>query len=452
MKIAIIGSGISGLTSAYLLHRQHDITLFEAGPRLGGHTATVDVQEGERTLPIDTGFIVYNDWTYPNFIRLLDTLGVESQPTDMGFSVSNPQQPFEYAGNNFNSLFAQRRNLLSPGHWRMLGDIVRFNRSAVRDLNNGNIDEAISLGDYLTRNHYSEEFCQRYLIPMGSAIWSASLTQMRSFSAAFFIRFFVNHGLLNIFNRPQWRVIRGGSREYIAPLVRGFAERIRLNTPVTGVIRSESHVDIQTATGEVERFDEVIFACHSDQALACLSDPSQDEREILEAIPYANNSVVLHTDTSLLPSRRTAWASWNYRLGEDASSPPILTYNMNILQRLDTEKTYCVTLNAESSIDPDKVLQRFEYAHPQFSVAGRQAQERWATINGVRRTWFCGAYWANGFHEDGVTSALRVARQFGASLPAQSATATLPPESEHCPGEKNHATADTDLIHAQRNL
>ncbi|WP_323844593.1 NAD(P)/FAD-dependent oxidoreductase [Microbulbifer magnicolonia] len=413
MRIAIIGSGISGLTAAYLLNRKHDITLFEAADRLGGHTATVDVEEGGRTLAVDTGFIVYNDWTYPNFIRLMRELGVESQPTSMGFSVRCDKQGFEYAGNNLNSLFAQRANLVSAGHWRMLWDIVRFNRNALKDWQAGRLDGGLTLGEYLPANGYSAEFANRYLVPMGSAIWSASMAQMLEFSVSFFVRFFVNHGLLNIFNRPQWRVIRGGSRQYIGPLTRSFADSIRLATPVQSVLRLADGVELCTVGGERQLFDEVVFACHSDQALRCLADASDAERNILGAIPYASNSVVLHTDTNLLPRHRRSWSSWNYRLREEHDQLPVLTYNMNILQGLRSDKTYCVTLNAEQRIDPDKILQRFEYAHPQFSVAGTRAQEQWARINGANRTWFCGAYWANGFHEDGVNSALRVAEGLG---------------------------------------
>lgn len=417
MRIAIVGSGISGLTAAYLLQQKHQVTLFEAGDRLGGHTATVDVEHGSDKLAVDTGFIVFNDWTYPNFIKLMTQLGVESQPTDMGFSVASPQDQFEYAGNSVNSLFAQRRNLLDGGHWRMLRDIVRFNRDAVADWKRGALDEEMTLGSYLAGNQYSSEFAYRYLVPMGSAIWSASMARMLDFSVHFFIRFFYNHGLLNLFNRPQWRVIKGGSRNYIGPLTAGFRDGIRLSTPVTGVRRLEQGVEVtfRDAQGgeQCESFDEVVLACHSDQALNMLQDASAAEREILGLIPYEKNSVVLHTDTSLLPKRKTAWASWNYRLQGAHDTSPVLTYNMNILQSLKSEHTYCVTLNADSAIDPEKILQRFEYDHPQFSAEGNKAQSRWGEINGTGRTWFCGAYWANGFHEDGVVSAVRVARGLG---------------------------------------
>ncbi|WP_193164855.1 NAD(P)/FAD-dependent oxidoreductase [Microbulbifer hainanensis] len=445
MRIAIVGSGIAGLTAAYLLNRRHDITLFEAQDRLGGHTATVDVEEGSRILAIDTGFIVFNDWTYPNFIALMDELGVASQPTEMGFSVCSESGPYEYAGNSLNSLFARRRNLFSRGHWRMLRDILRFNRAAVRDWQAGELDEGMTLGKYLARNGYSAEFVDRYLVPMGSAVWSASTAQMRAFPAEFFVRFFVNHGLLNIFDRPQWRVICGGSREYIAPLISSFADRIRLSTPVQAVRRTGSGAVLQTAEGGEEHFDAVVFACHSDQALACLADASDDERDLLGAIPYAANSVVLHTDTALLPRRKRSWASWNYRLQAGESQPPVLTYNMNLLQGLDSEKTYCVTVNGDEVIDPGKIIKRFEYAHPQFSVNGSRAQAQWKNINGVNRTWFCGAYWANGFHEDGVTSALRVARAFGETLESRSGADSPWVAAESSQTERGAAVAERDL-------
>ncbi|WP_020414994.1 NAD(P)/FAD-dependent oxidoreductase [Microbulbifer variabilis] len=413
MRIAIIGSGIAGLTSAYLLSRRYDITFFEEQERLGGHTATIDIQEGERQLAIDTGFIVFNDWTYPNFIRLLDELGVESQPTSMGFSVRCDREGFEYAGNNLNTLFSQRSNILSAGHWRMLWDIVRFNRGALRDWREGRLHDGLTLGEYLPANGYSSEFANRYLVPMGSAIWSASVSQMLEFSVSFFVRFFFNHGLLNIVRRPQWRVIKGGSRSYIDPLAAPYIDRIRLSTKVCSVRRTEQGVKLLTSAGEQHSFDGVIFACHSDQALRCLDDASVREQQVLSAIPYACNKVVLHTDTALLPKHKLSWSSWNYRLRAEQDQLPVLTYNMNILQGLQTEKTYCVTLNAEERIQQEKILARFEYAHPQFSVAGSRAQQQWASINGVNRTWFCGAYWANGFHEDGVNSALRVAESLG---------------------------------------
>lgn len=415
-KIAIIGAGISGLTAAYLLNRKFDIMLFEREPRLGGHTATIDVEiDGERHA-VDTGFIVYNDWTYPNFIKLLDQIGVESAATSMGFSVSTQDRRFEYAGNNLSTLFAQRRNAFSPRFWRMLRDIVRFNRQARADLQQMRISRGMTLGEYLRQNDYSDTFVRYYLIPMGAAIWSASFKVMQEFPVHFFVQFFHNHGLLNITKRPQWRVIRGGSREYIGPLTQEYRDKIVTGAKITGVERAENAVHIYFADGGVQAFDQVVIATHSDAALALLIDPSDDEREVLGAIPYRQNSVVLHCDESLLPVQKRAWSSWNYRIGEDADALPIVTYDMNILQNLQSNSTLCVSLNAENQIDADKVIGRFSYSHPQFSLAAVQAQNRWADINGVNNTWYCGAYWANGFHEDGVCSALRVAEQFGEFL------------------------------------
>ncbi|MDG1581537.1 FAD-dependent oxidoreductase [Pseudomonas sp. GOM6] len=415
MKIAIIGSGIAGLTSAYLLNRQHDITVFESSDWIGGHTHTVDVEVAGRQYAIDTGFIVFNDWTYPNFIRLLDQLGVASQPAEMSFSVHDPVSGCEYNGNNLNSLFAQRRNLFSPRFIGMLRDILRFNREALFDLEQQRIGADTTLGDYLRQRGYGQRFIDHYIVPMGAAIWSMSLADMLSFPLQFFVRFFKNHGLLSVNDRPQWRVIAGGSRSYVAPLTASFAERIRLSCPVQQVERDADGVTIRSAHG-TERFDKVVFACHSDQALSLLSAPSEAERDILGALRYADNDVVLHTDTRLLPQRRLAWASWNYRLGGPSEQPAAVTYNMNILQGIRSETTFCVSLNQTEAIDPSKILGRYRYAHPQFSLAGIAAQARWQEVLGAQHSYYCGAYWANGFHEDGVVSALRVARAFGEQL------------------------------------
>ena len=415
MKIAIIGSGISGLTAAYLLNRQHDISVFEASDWVGGHTHTVDVQVDGRHYAIDTGFIVFNDWTYPNFIELLNQLGVTYQPTEMSFSVCDPVSGVEYNGNTLNSLFAQRRNLLSPPFWGMLRDILRFNREAVDDLQQQRIASDLSLGSYLQQRGYGERFIQHYIVPMGAAIWSMSLADMLNFPLQFFLRFFKNHGLLSVTDRPQWQVIKGGSSSYVAPLSASFAERIRLQCPVQRVERDARGVTVHSNAGS-ERFDKVVFACHSDQALQLLAEPSATEQQILGALPYADNDVVLHTDTRLLPKRPLAWASWNYRLGGPTSQPAALTYNMNILQGLQTDTTFCVSLNQTAAIDPSKILARYTYAHPQYSLAGVAAQARWEELLGANHSYFCGAYWANGFHEDGVVSGLRVARAFGEAL------------------------------------
>jgi len=416
MRIAIIGTGISGLVCGYKLAEQHELTLFEATDWVGGHTHTVDIEVQGRTYAIDTGFIVFNDWTYPNFIQLLDEIGVSSQPTEMSFSVHDPASGTEYNGNNLNSLFAQRSNLFSPDFLRMVRDILRFNKNAVRDLEAERVSAETTLGEYLTAQGYSQRFIDHYIIPMGSAIWSMSLADMLAFPLQFFLRFFRNHGLLSVTDRPQWHVIQGGSRSYVAPLSSRFAERIRTNCPVQRVDRDAEGVTVHSAAGS-ERFDRVIFACHSDQALALLSQPSTQERDILGAIGYADNDVVLHTDTRLLPDRRLAWASWNYRLGGDRQQPAAVTYNMNILQGISAPETFCVSLNQTASIDPGKILARYTYAHPQFSLAAQQAQQCWNELLGQQHSYFCGAYWANGFHEDGVVSALRVVKALGAEQP-----------------------------------
>ncbi len=415
MKIAIIGSGIAGLTSAYLLQREHDITVFEAQDWIGGHTHTVPVRLDGREYAVDTGFIVFNDWTYPNFIQLLQQLGVGFKPTEMSFAVTDPDTGVEYNGHDLNSLFAQRSNLLSPRFWGMIRDILRFNKEALSDLEQGRIAADTTLGQYLSQNGYGQRFIEHYIVPMGAAIWSMSLADMLGFPLQFFVRFFKNHGLLSVSNRPQWYVIEGGSSAYVAPLTKGFAERIRLNCPVSRVERDEQGVTLESPAGR-ERFDAVIFACHSDQALQLLAEPSASELEILGALRYADNDVVLHTDTRVLPKRRLAWASWNYRLGGPTRQPAAVTYNMNILQGIESEHTFCVSLNQTDAIDPDKILARFSYAHPQYSLAASAAQQRGEELQGRQHSYFCGAYWANGFHEDGVVSALRVARHFGVSL------------------------------------
>jgi predicted NAD/FAD-binding protein len=404
VKIAVIGTGIAGNVAAWHLSQEHDIHVFEAAGHVGGHTHTHAVDDNGRTLAIDTGFIVFNDWTYPNFIALLDELGVPSQASNMSFGVKCERTGLEYKGSSLNTLFAQRRNLLRPSFHRMLRDILRFNREAATLLDGG--DAALTLGDYLQENGYGSAFRDFYIIPMGAAIWSAEPLRMLEFPAQYFVRFFANHGLLNIKNRPQWRVVRGGSKTYVDKLTAPFRDRIRLNTPVSAIIRRARHVEVHSAASGVEKFDRVFIACHSDQALAMLRDASPQERAILGAIPYQRNQVVLHTDTRLLPRRRLAWSAWNYhRLAGDNAGVAV-TYNMNLLQNLDTRRTFLVTLNNGAAIDPDTIIRRLSYDHPVYTPAGISAQRRQAEINGVNRTYFCGAYWRYGFHEDGVVSAL----------------------------------------------
>lgn len=426
-RIAIIGSGISGMAAGWYLSSQHEVTLFESDARLGGHTATMDVEVNGQPYAIDTGFIVFNDWTYPHFQRLLETLGVPSQATEMSFSVHETNVDFEYNGHTLGSLFAQRRNLLSPTFYRLLRDILRFNKQASADLDSQRLANDMTLGEYLDQHGYGEAFQRRYLLPMGAAIWSASIGDLRAFPLTFFVRFFRNHGLLSVNHRPQWYTLVGGSKRYIPSMTAPYAARIHLNTPVTRITRSDTGVMVTTAQG-TQRFDHVVLACHADQALAMLGDPTPAEQDILAAMPYQDNEVVLHTDTTLLPRRKRAWASWNYRLdGRGSEERVSVTYDMNILQRLESDTTFCVTLNDSDSIDPAKVLGRYTYAHPQFTLAGQAAQARHSEISSVaRRTHFCGAYWRNGFHEDGVWSALRVAQALGcneAATPPPSPTA-----------------------------
>jgi predicted NAD/FAD-binding protein len=420
-KIAIIGSGISGLTCGHLLHQDHDIQVFEENDYIGGHTATKDVTLDGQHFAIDTGFIVFNDWTYPNFIKLMDKLGVVSQASEMSFSVKNESENLEYNGNTVNSLFAQRRNFFRPKFYRIVRDILRFNKlckSIYAEKNAEQIGEG-TLGNFLLEHEFSDDFNQNYILPMCAAIWSSSLEDIKAFPLAFFLQFFNNHGLLNIADRPQWRTIIGGSREYIAPLTAGFADKIRLNTGVCSVLKHNQQIEILLRTGEKMLFDDVIFACHSDQALALIESPCENQKSILGAIPYLNNEVVLHTDTSILPKRKLAWASWNYLLtGEqdEAKAPTSLTYNMNILQRLESNTTFCVTLNNTDNIQPDAIIEKYQYAHPQFSSATIKAQARRNEICGLEGLHFCGAYWYNGFHEDGVRSALDVCKRFGKEL------------------------------------
>jgi predicted NAD/FAD-binding protein len=413
MKIAIIGTGIAGNCAAYRLAPHHDITVFEADGRIGGHTNTLEVDDGDRTLAVDTGFIVFNEKTYPHFLALLDELGVASQDSDMSFSVSGGRSGLEYNGSSLNGLFAQRRNLIRPSFHRMLRDILRFNREAPALL--GQPDFGLTLGEYLDRNDYSRQFVDSYVLPMGSAIWSATAERMRAMPAVFFVRFFQNHGLLSVNDHPQWRVIRGGSVRYVEKMVAGHRDRIRLNAPVRSVRRLPDHVEVRAEGGEPERFDRVFLACHSDQALEMLADPTPQEREVLGAIGYQRNEAVLHTDTSLMPKRRRAWAAWNYNIPHDAErldGKVTLTYNMNILQRLDARREYCVTLNNTGAIDPDSILRVIGYEHPVFSASAVAAQRRHREIDGARRTYYCGAYWRYGFHEDGVVSAVDALRHF----------------------------------------
>ena len=410
MRIAVVGTGIAGNIAAYHLNREHDITVFEAESRVGGHSHTHNVEQDGRHYSIDTGFIVFNDWTYPNFIELLTDLGVEAIDSEMSFSVKCGRTGLEYNGTSLNSLFAQRRNLIRPSFWRMLRDILRFNREAPALLAPDASD--VSLGQYMRLNKYSREFIDQYLIPMGAAIWSAAPDTMRQFPARYFVRFFQNHGMLSVDDRPTWRVVRGGSAQYVGKLTAPYRDRIRVNTPIESIRRLPTHVLVKARGREPERFDAVFLACHSNQALRTLTDASSEEREILGAIPYQPNEVVLHTDTSVLPQRRLAWAAWNYHIPRLPQERVAVTYNMNILQRLQSRTPFLVTLNMTPAIDPSRIIKRLSYDHPMFTPAGVAAQSRQGEINGINRTYFCGAYWRYGFHEDGVVSALNALDHF----------------------------------------
>ena len=414
MRIAIVGAGISGLTCAHLLHPGHEITVFEAGSYAGGHTNTVRVDTADETLRVDTGFIVYNDRNYPGFERLLKGLGVASKPSTMSFSVSDGQGDFEYSGASPNGLFANRRHLAQPAFHRMVLDLLRFNREAPALV--GLNGDGPSLGDFLDEGDYSRAFIDKLIVPQASAVWSADPRQMWTFPAGFLVEFFANHGMLGFTRRPNWRTISGGAENYVKAIVAPFRDRLRLSCPVRRVERLEECVEVTAAGCEPERFDELVLAVHSDQALAMLADPSGDEREVLTAIPYQRNEAVLHTDAGLLPRRRRAWASWNYHLQDQPTGRSTVTYHMNRLQSLRSRSEICVTLNRREAIDPESVIEAIPYDHPVYTHAGLAAQERWDEVSGRRRTHYCGAYWGHGFHEDGVASALRVCERFGRVL------------------------------------
>lgn len=407
MKIAIIGAGISGLTAAYCLRGSNEVTVFEANDYAGGHTNTIEVDHDGEHHFVDTGFIVFNYKTYPNFAKLLNQLGVASQPTEMSFSMKCAQTGLEYGGADLNGLFAQRRNLFNLRFYRLLKDILRFNRDSVELLQSNN--EELTVGEYLGQERYSKEFIEQYFLPMGSAIWSCPFGTFENFPIRFIVDFYLNHGLLAIKDRPQWRVICGGSQNYVKALTTGFADSIRLNTPIASVIRQAESVEITPDGGKPELFDHVIFACHSDQALKILGTGATSvERELLSAFPYEMNVAQLHTDESVLPHSRRAWACWNYFAPSGSNEKATVTYNMNLLQNLSSKNTFCVTLNGEDRVDPSHVIRCINYAHPVFSSSRAKAQQRHTEVINMQHTSFCGAYWGNGFHEDGVNSALAV--------------------------------------------
>jgi predicted NAD/FAD-binding protein len=426
MRIAIVGAGISGLLVAHLLDREHEVTVFEAADHAGGHTNTIRVDTPYETHHVDTGFIVFNDRNYPNFERLLARLGVPWQPSTMSFSVSDGRGDFEYSGASANGLFAKRGHLVTPWFHRMVCDLARFNRAARALLGGDGGGDAgagagagaggPSLGEWLERQRFSRPFIDRLIVPQFSAVWSADPRQMWRFPARFLAEFFDHHGMLGFRDRPRWRVVRGGSARYVEALTAPLTGRIRLSTPVRAVRRERDGVLVSPRGGEAERFDEVVLATHSDQALALLSDATAAERGALEAIPYQVNEAVLHTDVRMLPRRRNAWASWNYHWQPEPGDRATVTYHMNRLQSLAAEREFCVTLNRTEAIDPEHIIRRITYAHPVFTAEGVAAQQSFDRISGRDRVHFCGAYWGWGFHEDGVRSGLRVAERFGARL------------------------------------
>jgi predicted NAD/FAD-binding protein len=419
MRIAIVGAGVSGLLAAHLLHREHEIVVYEAGSYAGGHANTIRVDTEHDTHHVDTGFIAMNDRNYPNFTRLLAQLGIATQPTHMSFSVKGEDEDFEYAGTP-RGLLCQPRNLASPRFHRMIADLLRFNRELrrllARDEGSGE-----TLGDFLARHRFSRAFVDRLIVPQVSAVWSADPRQMHSFPVRFLAEFFANHGMLGFRDRTHWTTVAGGSARYVEALTRPFQECIRLDSPVHSIARHTEHVEITAAGREggwgTEYFDQVVIAIHSDQALALLRDPSGREREILGAIPYQRNEAVLHTDSTLLPRRRGARAAWNFHLLREPKALSTVTYYMNHLQRLQADRDFCVTLNRTEAIDPAKIIRTISYSHPVFTPAGVAAQSQHGAIGGLQeRTHYCGAYWGWGFHEDGVLSALCACEPFGVRL------------------------------------
>ncbi len=408
-RVAIVGSGVSGLVAARALHERHDVTVFEADDRIGGHVHTWNVRSGGREYRVDSGFIVCNERNYPNFMALLSELGIRTQPSTMSFSLRHDRANLEYNGSSLRQLFVQPANAVRPRFLRMLADVLRFNRSAPRIVHAEGAE--LTLGALVDAGRYSDAFRDWYLVPMGSAIWSLPPARVLDMPARFFVDFFDNHGMLTVDDRPVWRVVEGGSSRYVEALTAPMRSSIRTRHRVRRIERLRDHVLV-----DGERFDHVVLACHSDQALAMLADPTRAELEILGALPYQENDVVLHTDTSLLPRRRAAWGSWNYHVTGTPDAPAVVTYNMNMLQSLDAPETFCVTLNATGAIDPDRVIGRVTYHHPMVTQAGVTARARRREVSGPNRTYYCGAYWGNGFHEDGVVSGLAVAREIESTV------------------------------------
>ena len=414
MRIAVIGSGISGLTAAYLLSEDHEVVVFEANDYVGGHTNTVDVPLNGQDYAVDTGFIVFNKKTYPNFVKLMKRLGVGWQNSLMSFSVQCEKTGLEFSPSSLNSLFIQRRNLVRPSFYRMLWDVVRFKKDSEALLESD--DFKLTLAEFLTGKGYSRAFVQHFIIPMGEAVWSADPVKFNEFPARYFAQFFKNHGFLNVKDKPQWLTIKGRSRQYIKPISKSYADQIRLSCPVASVRRQADFVEIHPRNQPAEKFDQVVIAAHSDQALSILNDPTDAEQNILGASPYQENETVLHCDESLLPSKKAAWASWNYHISKEDTGRVAVTYDMNILQSIGAPEEFCVSLNLVKAIDPAKIHRKFVYYHPVYNPGSLAARQSHGQINGENRTYYAGAYWGYGFHEDGVKSALEVTRHFGKTL------------------------------------
>lgn len=417
MKIAVIGSGISGLTAAHILNRKHEVDVFEANDYVGGHTNTIEVDESGRTIPVDTGFIVFNEQNYPNLCRLFSQLDIKSNESDMSFSVRCQRSGLEYNGSNLDKIFSQRRNLLNPKFLVMLRDILKFHANAPQTLAN-NIDDHITVDEFTKRNRYSKHFVEYFLVPLGASLWSCPAEQFRQFPIRFVLEFLNNHCMLQVEGRPKWRTVVGGSYQYVKVLTRSFQNRIYLNMPVKQVKRQNGRVSVVFNNGSEKLYDEVIMATHANQSIKLVANMDEEEKSILEYFPYQDNEAILHTETSVLPVNQKAWASWNYLIPSQARKHVSVTYNMNILQSIESARTYCVSLNMAELIDPRYIIKRINYHHPVFRPGRDSAQSQHPQMIQRRGISYCGAYWGYGFHEDGVRSGLAVSSAFNMDLAA----------------------------------